>query len=188
MAAERLGDSALLVRDRNNPTWFRLVMVVRRGFIPWPTINLSAKAIGFARSFFEDAAGKVGAFPVAPGTADGAVVVIDMRASTTQSVAELKRRIERGFADWDVTADNMEVFRLTTGDLDAVRSPAQRQEIAESVEEEEASNRLAGRVAGALRVGLGTARMILVGAFLIAAAVVVLPLVGPKLFGKLLKR
>lgn len=188
MASEKLGDSSLLIQDREAPTWFRLVVVVRRGFIPWPTINLGAKTFDFARNFWLNAAAKVGAFPIAPGTVDGAVMVMDMRPSTTQSVIEFKRRIVRGFADWDVTADNIEVFRITSGDLDEVRSPAARVAIAEAAEEVEAGNRLTGRVARGLSVGLKSARMLVVGAFVLAALVVLLPLVRPKLFGKLVDK
>lgn len=187
MALEKLGDSTLLVRGRDEPMYFRLVMVVRRGFIP-PTFNLSGKAFRFARTFFEDAAGKVGAIPVSTPTAEGAVVVVDMRPSTTQSVMELKRRIERGFADWDITADNIEAFRITSGNLDAKRAPAERMAIAEQAEAAEAETRIVGRVARGFKVGLGSARLLIVGAFAIAAAVVVLPIVGPKLFDRFLKK
>ncbi len=185
MATEKLGESSLLVQDRTRPTWFRLVIVVRRGFIP-PTFNLTAKTFDFARSFWLKAAEKVGAFPISAPTTDGSVMVMDMRPSVTQSVAEFKRRIVRKFADWDITPDNISVFLITEGNLDEVRSPQERAAVAEEAEQDEAENRLTGRVARGLSVGLRSARMLLIGAFVIAALVILLPLIRPKLFEKLL--
>lgn len=168
----RLHDSVLLQQDGHYPTWFRVVMTVRRGFIP-PTFNLGAKARAFAQHFFESAAGKVGAWPVAPPTVDGAAVVIDMRPSVTQSVLEFRRRIERKYADWDVMASDVEVQSLTRGDLDVDRAPAQRADLAEQAEQTAAEGRVVSRMVAGVTNVFKTAKAVAVVGVLVAAVVAV---------------